>query len=197
MKLPAYNIRYAKHIILTALFLLAFLERTLFDLGPNIELITTAMLLTSAYFGRRQSFWLIFVVILATDIILGNTNIFIFTWSGFLIPALFLTTVFTKFKYKGVKKVFQGVFLGAGANFFFFIWTNFGVWLLDSWNMYPDTLQGLIMSYINALPFWKYQLTSTILFATVGFTIAEVAIATHKSRFIKYIPSAIIRERVK
>jgi hypothetical protein len=183
MKLPT-KIQYTKYSILAALFLLAFLERTVFDLGPNIELVTFAMLLASCYFGRRQSFWLIFFVMLTTDLVIGNTNIFIFTWTGFLIPALILPTVFQINRLKGLKKILQGSFLGAGANFFFFIWTNFGVWLLDSWNMYPDTIQGLVMSYINALPFWKYQLTSTLLFATAGFTIAEVAIAVSKRKLL-------------
>lgn len=163
-----------KKIGLVLLFLAAFLERTVFDLGPNVELVTLAMLLSASYFRGKQSFWLTFLVMFTTDLVLGNTSIFIFTWTGFLIPAIIASGLFSKFKSNGIKKVGQSVFLGAGANFFFFIWTNFGVWLLDSWGMYPKTTQGLIMSYSNALPFWKTQLTSTIFFVTAGFLLIEV-----------------------
>jgi len=162
-----------KKVLFALLFLLAFIERVSFDLGPNIELVTIAMLLASSYLGGKQGFTLVLLIMLLTDMIIGNTNIFIFTWSGFLIPATTLPYLFSKQKRKGVKKVFQGTFFGAGANFFFYIWTNFGVWLLDSYGMYPKTPGGLLMSYINGLPFWKNQLMSTIVFSILGFSIVE------------------------
>ena len=83
-----------KKLFFITLFAIAFLERTVFDLGPNIELVTTAMLLTSAYLGTKRSFWLTFLIMLTTDIVIGNTNIFIFTWSGFLIPSLIVSKIF-------------------------------------------------------------------------------------------------------
>lgn len=169
-----------KKIFLALLFIVAFLERVAFDLGPNIELITTVMLLSAAYLGRKESFLTIFAIMAVTDFILGNTNIFLFTWSGFLIPAIVLPTLFKKYKATGIKKVGLGTAYGAGSNFFFFIWTNFGVWLLDSWNMYPNTFNGLLMSYINALPFWRAQLISTSIFATLGFSIVEFSLYLEK-----------------
>jgi len=167
-------------LILASFFLAAFFERTVFDLGPNIELVTLAMLLASAYFGKKESFWLTFLVIFLSDLVIGNTNIFIFTWSGFLIPALILPSLFKNHKQKGIKKIFQGAFYGAGANFFFFLWTNFGVWLLDSFGMYPKTLAGLISCYINGIPFWKNQLLSTIIFSLAGLSMAEVLLSLSK-----------------
>lgn len=165
-----------KRALLAVLFLLALGERVVFDLGPNIELITMAMLIASAYFGRKEALWLTFLLMLTSDLIIGNTNIFLFTWSGFLIPALFAGNLFSNKKFKRVKKVGFGTFLGAGANMFFFLWTNFGVWALDTFGMYPKTLGGLMMSYINAIPFWRNQLLSTLIFVTLGFTISELAL---------------------
>lgn len=137
------------------------------------------MILSAAYLGGKQSFWLTLAIIASTDIIIGNSNIFIFTWSGFLIPALLAGKLFSKYKLKGLKKTFQGTFLGVGSNFFFFIWTNFGVWLLDSWGMYPKTLNGLLLSYINALPFYKMQLVSTLIFVTCGFAATELLLSPY------------------
>ncbi|MBU0570109.1 hypothetical protein KKB40_05040 [Patescibacteria group bacterium] len=68
-----------KKAFLIILFGIAFAERIFFDLGSNFELVTLAMLLSVAYLGRRQSFWLVFSIMFFTDLILGNTSIFIFT----------------------------------------------------------------------------------------------------------------------
>lgn len=161
---------------LIILFILAFSERVFLDLGPNIELVTMALLLSAAYVGQKQSFWLVFVLMATTDLILGNSNIFIFTWSGFLIPALILGRTFKTIKSTGIKKVGMGTVGGIGANLFFYFWTNFGVWFLGS--MYPKTLEGLATSYINALPFLKMQLTSTLIFVPIGFLILEALLGT-------------------
>jgi hypothetical protein len=175
-----------KKIYLIALFTLAFLERTAFDLGPNIELVTMAMVLSAYYFGKKESFWLTFAVIVATDRLIGNSNIFFFTWSGFLIPALLasgllkrLKILITNHSSQFTKKIFTTMSLatvGITANIFFFLWTNFGVWFLDSWNMYPNTFQGLITSYINGLPFLRYQLASTIIFIPLVYGATELSL---------------------
>src|SRR3989344_7069999 len=96
MKKPNTYLPPTKYLMLILLFLFAFGERVLFDLGPNIELVTTVMILSSFYFAKRQAFWLTFAVLAFSDVIIGNTNIFIFTWSGFLIPAFLASKVFRK-----------------------------------------------------------------------------------------------------
>jgi len=160
-----------KNIFLAALFLIAFSERVFFDLGPNVELVTTAVILSSFYIGRKQSFWLIFLVMLFSDLVIGNTNIFIFTWTGFLIPALFVK-YFSNSKNSIFKKSLTGTFAGTLTNGFFFIWTNFGVWMLTS--MYPKTELGLITSYINAIPFLRPQIVSTLIFVPLGILLTEL-----------------------
>lgn len=168
-----------KKIIVAILFLLAFSERVFFDLGPNIELITLLMLLSASYLGKKQAFWLTFLIISLTDIFIGNTNIFIFTWSGFLIPALVVGEVFRKINTNGIKKIGLGTLGGIISNLFFYFWTNFGVWFLGT--MYPKTLSGLATSYINGLPFLKMQLLGTLFFVPLGFAIFEAAHLFKKS----------------
>lgn len=185
MKNPKYQILNTRYLLLFGLFLVAFVERVLFDFGPNIELVTMAMILTSFYFGKKESFWLTFTIIALSDIVIGNSNIFLFTWSGFLIPAIFSGNLINKLTnlkssrtttLNFIPKLFSLTLTGLTSNLFFFLWTNFGVWFLDSWNMYPDTTHGLILSYVNALPFLKYQLTSTLGFVPLGFLLTELAI---------------------
>jgi hypothetical protein len=171
------------------LFLVAVLSRTIFHLGPNIELVTTVMILSSYYLGRKSSFWLVFLIMAVTDRIIGNTSIFLFTWSGFLIPSLFASKLFKNLKLEIKNLPIKTLGLVGGgllSNVFFFIWTNLGVWLLDSWGMYPKTFAGLIMSYINGLPFLKPQLASTLIFVPLGFTLIEISILIYKNYLKKF-----------
>ena len=181
------------------MFLFAFLERTVYDLGPNIELVTTALVLSSFYFGKKSSFWLTFAVIAFSDVVIGNSNIFLFTWSGFLIPAFLSSRLITLFKlisqrltnlWSGLKLI-PLISVGLFSNLFFYLWTNFGVWLLDSWGMYPDTFQGLLLSYINALPFLKNQILSTFIFVPLGYALIEMAKSMNNNwqfgRKLKYL----------
>ncbi len=179
-----------KRIFGLILFTLAFLERILFDLGPNIELVTTSMLLSAAYLGRKSSLWLTFLIMLATDLIIGNSNIFIFTWSGFLIPAFVTSGFFQKNDPKRFKRIGASALAGISSTAFFYLWTNFGVWILSS--LYPKTLLGLLSSYINALPFLRIQAVSTLIFVPLGFTLTEAAIFANKKWSLSDKISAIV-----
>ncbi len=154
------------HIYIYILFILAFFERTVLDLGPNVELVTLAMLAGSIYLSRSKTFKLTFLLMAATDLVIGNTSIFIFTWTGFLLPIFLISLLRIR---NSKLEVFKATGLGVISNLFFFVWTNFGVWLLDTWGMYPHNLPGLIHCYVNALPFLRLQLASTLLFVPVGF----------------------------
>jgi len=159
-----------KKIFIYSLFVLAFLERTVFDLGPNFELVTLAMVMGAFYLDRKLALILTVILMVFSDLVIGNSNIFIFTWSGFLLPILFISV----FKNLKLNKIFSGTLAGISSNIFFFLWTNLGVWALDSWGMYPKTAMGLVSSYINGLPFLKYQLISTLLFIPLGFIIYTI-----------------------
>ncbi|KKQ98042.1 MAG: hypothetical protein UT24_C0005G0061 [Candidatus Woesebacteria bacterium GW2011_GWB1_39_12] len=185
MKNPIYKILNTKYLVLTLLFLIAISERIAFDLGPNVELITATMILSSFYFGKKESFWLTFAIISLSDLVIGNSNIFLFTWSGFLIPAFLASSILKKLITnhrspitEKISNIFSLTSIGFSANIFFYLWTNFGVWLLG--NMYAKNLAGLLMSYFYALPFLKNQLASTLIFIPLGFTITELAISLNK-----------------
>lgn len=160
-----------KYLVFVSLFLIALLERVVFDLGPNVELVTASMLLAGAYLGRRWGLGLVLSVMILSDIILGNTNIFLFTWTGFAIPAILAGIVFDNSK---TGRPFLATGMGLGANLFFYLWTNFGVWALDGWGMYSNDLNGLAMSYVNGLPFLRLQLTGTLVFVPLAFFVTEL-----------------------
>jgi hypothetical protein len=51
----------------------------------------------------------------------------------------------------------------------FFLVSNFAVW--QAWNMYPHTISGLSACYAAAVPFFRKQFVSDMLFTAVMFSI--------------------------
>ncbi len=45
----------SKTVLFIALFIVAFWERVVFDLGANVEFVTTAIILSSYYLGRNNA----------------------------------------------------------------------------------------------------------------------------------------------
>lgn len=159
-----------KYFIAASLIILSIIFRTFWHLGPNIEFVTTASLLAGIYLGGVWALTVPLAVLFISDMILGNTNIFLFTWSAYLVIGL---ASMISGKKIGKNKLLGGTVFGVSASLWFFVWTNFGVWFLDSWGMYPKTLSGLIQAYIMGIPFLKYNLIGNIVFIPVSLVIIE------------------------
>jgi len=156
-----------KNIILaTFLVLVATLSRTVFHVGPNFELVTGASVLAGLFIKNKKIAVLVpLFTMFITDSIIGNSNIFLFTWSAYALSP-FIGSIVRKLR--SAKHIVKVVALEAGgliSVIFFFLWTNLGVVIVC--NMYPKTLDGVISSYINGLPFIKPQLVSTIVLLPV------------------------------
>ena len=54
----------------------------------------------------------------------------------------------------------------------FFAISNFAVWL--TWNMYPHNLGGLAACYAAALPFFRNEVVSDLLFSAVAFSVPAI-----------------------
>lgn len=154
----------------SVLIILAVLFRTLWHVAPNVEYVTAASLLAGAYLGRKYCVLVPFLIMVLSDTLIGNTNIFIFTWSAYLIIGLLASKyLILNTKYQILKATGMGI----GAALWFYLWTNFGVWLLDSWGMYSRDLSGLINCYVMGLPFLKLNLLGNLFFIPVSFGIVE------------------------
>ncbi|MBI4990942.1 hypothetical protein HZB96_02495, partial [Candidatus Gottesmanbacteria bacterium] len=155
------------------LIILGILFRTIWHLGPNVEFVTTSALLAGSYLGLGYALGIPLTIMLVTDLIIGNTNIFLFTWSGYLVIG-YLSHLSNLSHLKRGEKILGATGLGVVASIWFYIWTNFGVWLLDSWGMYPKTPPGLIDAYIMGLPFLKYNLMGNLVLVPLSFTSIEL-----------------------
>ncbi len=66
----------------------------------------------------------------------------------------------------------------------FFVVSNVAVWLV--WNMYPHTLNGLAACYAAAVPFFRKQFISDMLFTAVMFSIPAL-LAARKPAPVKVV----------
>lgn len=176
-----------KHFFVLGLIVLALGERLWFDLGPNVELVTLATFLAAFYIGKKAALIVPLVTLAISDIFLGNTSIMLFTWSAYGVIAL--GAVFIR---RLPKRLWTRISVATGggvvASLWFYVWTNFGVWLLDSWGMYPKTFVGLIVCYINGLPFLRNQLGGNLLLIPLGFGMVEILKAINAGFRIHFRP---------
>ncbi len=162
-----------KILFATILIVLGILFRTVWHLGDNVEFVTAATFLASAYLGFRYAILVPFLILMITDLIIGNTNIFIFTWSAYIIIGLFGYIGLGSSKTCFRNRILQVTGMGFITSLWFYIWTNFGVWFLDSGLMYPKTIAGLIDSYILGIPFFKYNLIGNLVLVPTSFILIE------------------------
>lgn len=165
------NSPFPSLVLASILITLAILFRTAWHLGSNIEFVTTASFLAATYLGGIWAILVPFLSMVISDMFLGNTNIFIFTWSGFIFIGLADYWLIKKWERK--RLVFKQTGLGILASLFFYLYTNFGVWLLDFFGMYERTMAGLIKCYAMGLPFLKFNLVGNLVFVPIAFTISE------------------------
>ena len=166
--------------ILFALILLGLIlvERLIFDLGPNVELITASSFIAAAYLGYPFYLLVPFLGMVFSDTLLGNTNIIYFTWSAYLVSGL-LAYSFNRQAKRTSKRFLFTLPFAFTSSLFFFLWTNFGVWL-QGW--YPQNLSGLITCYTMAIPFLKYNLFGNLLLVPASVVAVEAVKALAKTR---------------
>jgi len=158
--------RNERRRIFIAVALVAFAAVTRYFLQdlPNVETITVSALLAGAFLGGVYTIAVPLAIIAVTDIAIGNSSILLFTWSAWAAIGVF---GWLRRRHAGATFRFtcELTALGVGSSVFFYLWTNFGVWLL--FDFYPATFSGLIASYVAGLPFLKYQVLGNLVIVPV------------------------------
>ena len=117
---------------------------------PNFSPVTAIALFSGLNFKNKKFAFLIPILILfISDLLIGISMINIFVYSGFLL------VVQLGSKISSIR--FLNIIL---ASLIFFIISNFGVWIIG----YPKTIDGLILCYTMAIPFFGYSLAGDLFF---------------------------------
>ena len=121
---------------------------------PNFTSLLALSFYIPALLGVRFLPALI-VSFLITDLLIGLHSVMLFTWGSVILIGLiskFLLSIYTRI---------AGALMGA---IIFYLVTNFGVWSMGS---YGYSVEGLLLCYTLAIPFFAYSLISTFIFSGI------------------------------
>lgn len=120
---------------------------------PNFTSLLALSFYIPAMFGRKY-LPIVALSFVITDIFIGFHSTTLFTWGSVLLIG-YLSEYFKK---NTISRLFGSMF----GPLIFFIFTNFGVWILGGYEM---SVNGFVKCYILALPFFVNNLVSTLLFS--------------------------------
>lgn len=148
---------------------------------PNLEIITVLALISGIYLGGVYTVAVPLLTIFLSDLVIGNTYIFIFTWTAFAMIGL-LGYASRKIPSLGLVRLGRknSIYLALLSSIFFYLYTNFGWWLLSG--MYEYSLSGLIRCYYMAIVFFRNNLVGNLFFVPVGIYIASRVFSYSKEK---------------
>ncbi len=155
-------------LFILGLITLGVLTRTVAHLGENIEFVTALGLSATLIIkDKKLAFLVPLFIMFFSDLIIGSTLIFLFTWTGFLFVPVFGNIIqnLKLSKNTFINLIFNSEIGGIFSTVTFFLWTNFGVVLTTT--MYTKNFAGLLDSYINGLPFLYNQLVGNLIIVPI------------------------------
>lgn len=172
MRIPEGN----RFFMLTAMVLLAAASRLL-PHPPNFTPLAAMALFGATYFKRSWMAWLVpFAGLYLSDLVLNNlvyaqaeaSFSFGVYWVVYLAFGLIVLLGFLALRQQKLR-VPRLLGVGLGATLLFFLITNFWSWYSDPFNVYPDNIAGLLLSYEMGLPFLLNSLLGNLVFGALLF----------------------------
>lgn len=109
----------------------------------------------------KKMFFIPLVSLFISDLFLGFHDTMLFVYGGYvlaLVPFMLMASESSKL---------QKVLTVLSGSLIFFVVSNFGVWLAGQ--LYPQTVAGLIETYVMGLPFYRNQFLSDVLLTPALF----------------------------
>ena len=154
-----------KRTVLAIIILMAAFSRLL-PHPPNFTPIMAMGLLGGVYFKNRQFAVIVpLLAMLVSDIVLGFHGTLIWVYSSIVIISLCASMLKPKMLHLGGASL-------AGSIFFFMV-TNFGVWVTSAF--YPKTMTGLATCYATGIPFLQNAVVGDLMYVGVLFGVFELA----------------------
>lgn len=151
-----------------------------YQIAPNLEIVTTVSVIAAIILGLRAAIIVPIITMIISDIIIGNSSIFIFTWSTFAIIGA-SAVLLKKLDQQPKKQIIYSFGFAVASSFLFFIITNFGVWA-QGW--YPATTAGLVDCFIKAIPFYRTMLIGNLLLVPAVITSWQLFRAYQSSKYL-------------
>lgn len=175
MKNEKLVVKIKKIIIPVVIILFAVILR-LVPHPPNVAPIAAMALFGGVYLDKKYALLIPLIAMLISDIFLGFHATMPFVYGSFVVTGLI--GMWVK-KYKTVRNIFLA---SLSSSVLFFLITNFGVWFVGS--LYPKTWNGLLQSYLYALPFFRNTIIGDVLYTGIFFGGYEVVTRMYKNQSI-------------
>ena len=148
--------------IITFLFISSILALgRLIPHPPNFTPILATAIYTPYMVNNK---WLAMLIPLSAmfiaDIIIGFHPYMLWVYG-----AIGISTLLSYWSMQFNKKYIQLGAMAIVSSVLFFIITNFGVWTI--WDYYPKTINGLLLCYTMAIPFFQNTLLGTIIYTAI------------------------------
>jgi hypothetical protein len=141
-----------------------------YSFAPNLELVTVGAVLAAIALGASWAIIVPLAAIIISDLIIGNSSIFIFTWGSFALIGAG-SILLAKLNKQPKKQLLASAGFAVAGSFTFFIITNLGVWL-QGW--YPATIAGLTACFTLAIPFYRTMLIGNLIIVPVSVSIYQL-----------------------
>ena len=153
----------------------------LFPHVPNFTPVGALSLFVGVYLVRPYK-WALAIplgVMFLSDLAIGfyDAKLMAVVYGSFLFYVL-VGSVFSK-----KRNILTGILGSFAGALFFFLSTNLAVWLFAEW--YPKTLEGLLLCYSFAIPFFRYTLLGDLAYTLLFFG----AFVFAEKYLIKYAPT--------
>jgi len=163
----------AKYAVALSLIMLAVSLRLL-PHAANFAPMTAVAIFAGSILPRKTALFVPLVAMMISDAIIGFYDMMPVTWACFALIVL-ASSIWLK-----QPSLAKGFALTISSSVFFFVVTNFAVWLTGG--MYAHTLSGLAQCYTMALPFFRGTVASDLFYTTMLFGAFALALRLHLAR---------------
>ena len=134
----------------------------------NFAPMTAVALFAGAVLPRRFALSVPLMAIVLSDLVIGFYSMAPVVWTCYVLIALASSAWLRR------PNLVKGVALTLSSSLFFFVVTNFAVWLTSG--MYARTLAGLRDCFVLALPFFRATATSDLFYTALFFSFFATAV---------------------
>lgn len=140
----------------------------------NFAPITAIALFGGVYLPKKYAFIIPLAALFVSDLFLGfYGQTMLFVYASFIISGLMGLMI------RNSKNFFTVATTTLTASVLFYLITNFGVWV-DPLSSYTKDFNGLIQSYIAAIPFFRNTLMGDLFFTGILFVSYELSYSLSK-----------------
>lgn len=133
----------------------------------NFAPLMAATIFAGSVLPRRLALSVPLAAVIISDLVIGFYSIMPIVWACYLIVAL------ASSQWLRHRTLLRGAVFTAAGSLFFFIVTNFAVWVFGG--MYAHTGAGLAQCYWLALPFFRNSLLSDLFYTGALFSVWNAA----------------------